>query len=94
MEIVTKFVKQESATTGIGAKCRELIKLGKTNQEILDTIKAEFPSAKTTVACVAWYKADMRKKGLLAPKGHKTVYVVNGVEYDDLELAKAASMEE
>jgi len=94
MEITTKFVKAESATVSIGSKCRELIKLGKTNAEILETIKAEFPAAKTTVACVAWYKSDMRKKGLLAPRGHKTVYVVNGVEYDDLEEAKAASIEE
>lgn len=36
-----------------------------TTQEILDQVQAQFPEAKTSPACIAWYKSDMRKKGLL-----------------------------
>ena len=36
-----------------------------TSQEILNQVQAQFPEAKTSPACIAWYKSDMRKKGLL-----------------------------
>lgn len=35
------------------------------NQEILDKVLEKFPEAKTTISCIAWYKTDMRKKGLI-----------------------------
>lgn len=38
------------------------------NTEILDKVKVQFPAAKTSMACIAWYKSDLRKKGLLASK--------------------------
>jgi len=34
----------------------------KSNEEILQIVKNEFPSCKTTVNCIAWYKSDMKKK--------------------------------
>lgn len=33
------------------------------NQQVLDLVKREFPEAKTTMACIAWYKSDIKKKG-------------------------------
>lgn len=52
----------------IGNFCRAQILLGKKNAEILELVQIQFPAAKTTAACVAWYKSDMRKKGLLEKK--------------------------
>ncbi len=89
MNVIEKtiFVKSETANgVSIGSRSRELIKQGLSNAVILETIKMEFPNGKTTMACIAWYKSDMRKKGLLAPRGHvsATVYmkVVDGVEIE------------
>lgn len=51
----------------IGKFVREVILANAeaTTQEILDQVQAQFPEAKTSPACIAWYKSDMRKKGLL-----------------------------
>lgn len=81
MEIIKEVVQVQSnaqTTVSIGARSRELIKQGLSNTTILETIKKEFPNGKTTMACIAWYKSDMRKKGLLAKRGYefKTVYKV------------------
>ena len=35
------------------------------NTTILKNVVKAFPTAKTTMACIAWYKSDLRKKGLL-----------------------------
>ena len=32
------------------------------NPEILALIGEEFPEAKTTMACIAWYRSDLKKK--------------------------------
>lgn len=39
-----------------------------TNQQILDEVKAKFESAKTTMACVAWYKTKLRKEGKIGAR--------------------------
>ena len=48
-------------TQGIGAFCKSLIAAGKTNTEILAAIAEQFPTAKTTANCVAYYRAKMAK---------------------------------
>jgi hypothetical protein len=54
---------------GIGQFCRfMMLKSTKSNSEILELVLKLFPEAKTTPACIAWYKTDLRKKGLL-PQG-------------------------
>jgi hypothetical protein len=45
------------------------------NDQILEKIKETFPNCKTTYACVAWYKSDLRKKGLIAKRNEQTVTV-------------------
>jgi len=46
-----------------------ILTTNKSNTEILDAVKAQFPAAKTTMACVAWYKSNLRKKGLIPQRG-------------------------
>lgn len=43
----------------------EILTSDLTNVEILDKVHKAFPSAKTTMACISWYKSDMRRKGLI-----------------------------
>lgn len=42
------------------------------NQEILGKVLEKFPEAKTTISCIAWYKTDMRKKGLIGGRNAMT----------------------
>ena len=54
-------------TMGIGQFCRYLmLNSSKSNTEILALVIKTYPDAKTTPACIAWYKSDLRKKGLIA----------------------------
>ena len=48
-------------TQGIGAFCKGLIADGKTNAEILTAVAEQFPTAKTTANCVAYYRAKLAK---------------------------------
>jgi hypothetical protein len=66
---VVKLVQPEPVKIlfGIGQLARELIlKTSKSNAEILAIVQKTFPNGATTPACIAWYKTDLRKKGLLA----------------------------
>lgn len=87
----------------IGKTARELILANPTmkNDDILAKVKAQYPEAKTTYACIAWYKSDMRKKGILSPKGERTMEIVTDeltkakelverLEFELLELQEAA----
>jgi hypothetical protein len=50
------------------------------NQEILDAVKKEFPTGKTSMACIAWYKSDLRKKGELEKRGAPKLTVAEKIE--------------
>jgi hypothetical protein len=52
-------------TTGVGSRCKELIKTGLGNKDVLVKIKEEFPMNNTTYSCIAWYRNDMKQKGEL-----------------------------
>jgi len=47
-------------TQGIGAFCKGMIADGSTNVEILAAVAEQFPTAKTTANCVAYYRAKMK----------------------------------
>ena len=48
--------------TGVGIRVKELLEEGKlTSKEIVELVNKENPLRKTTYACVAWYKNDMKK---------------------------------
>ena len=42
-----------------------------TNQQVLDEVKQRFPSAQTTMACIAWYKSKLRKEGKIGARVFK-----------------------
>lgn len=74
--VVTPVVEEVKAEevkakrVGIGSTIMEMILANpeKTNKEILEEILAKFENAKTTYACIAWYKSDLRKKNLIGPR--------------------------
>lgn len=83
-ELEAPIVKRQM---GIGDFVRMLLtKSTKSNAEILDVTLKAFPEARTTPACIAWYKSDLRKKGLLL-KGAKTGRV-QSKEFSPEELAE------
>lgn len=47
---------------GIGAFCYELLRKGKTNDEILTAVKAKFPDASTSASSVAWYRNKLKEE--------------------------------
>lgn len=57
------------------------------NQDILEIVKNQFPDAKTSIACIAWYKSDMKKKGYKTEV--KEVERTLDVIQNELEAAKA-----
>lgn len=71
-------VEQPKTVVTVGSYSRALIKhahqngLNWTNEVIAEKVVAKFAehevAVKTSAACIAWYKSDMRKKGVL-PKG-------------------------
>ncbi len=56
---------------GIGQFVRHVLVTNQTksNTDVLALVHKVFPEAKTTMACIAWYKTDLRKKGLLQAGG-------------------------
>lgn len=54
-------------TVSIGKFVQQLVldNADLSNVDILAKVKEQYPQAKTTMACIAWYKSDMRKKGLI-----------------------------
>jgi len=60
----TKASGQKSGRpTGVGAYAKDLIRAGKSNEQVLDTVLKKFPEAQTTIASINWYRHDMRRKG-------------------------------
>ena len=60
----TGLEKPERKTT-VGAVCRELITKGKTNAEIWAVIEPRFSMPAKRKYFPAWYRFDMKRKGLL-----------------------------
>lgn len=52
---------------GVGDVAKQLIRDGKSNQEVLDAIKEQFPDNKTTMASVNWYRNRLRQDGENVP---------------------------
>ena len=48
---------------GVGTVVIEALKAGKTNEEALAVVQAEFPDAKTSLASVGWYRNKLRADG-------------------------------
>ena len=65
------------------------------NTEVLEAVKKQFPEAKTTMACIAWYKSDLRKKGLIASKRAPALTTEQKIEAlrAQLEVLEASTAE-
>jgi hypothetical protein len=64
--------KVETPKVGVGSFCVDkILTTNWTNMEILDSVKSTFPNAKTSYACIAWYRSDLRNKGLIGPRVSK-----------------------
>lgn len=48
---------------GVGDLAKELIREGKTNEEVLAAVKEKFPDAKTSMASINWYRNKLRGNG-------------------------------
>lgn len=59
----TKGGPKKARGMGIGVFCCEMIKAGKTTEEILKAVLKDKPGAKTTAASIAWYRNDLKQKG-------------------------------
>lgn len=64
-------VEKKPRGKGIGARAKELILEGKSNQEVIDTIKEEIEGANPTTATIAWYKNKLRQEGKLPATNRK-----------------------
>lgn len=50
---------------GIGAFCMELILKGKSNEDVLESVRKKFPDASTSASSVAWYRNKLKSEGKL-----------------------------
>ena len=66
-------VEQVKARVSIGSTAIQLILTNPawTNQQVLDEVKALFPTAQTTMSCIAWYKSKLRKEGKIGQRVFK-----------------------
>lgn len=48
---------------GVGRVAREAILAGMTNAEALEHVHMTLAGVKTTMACISWYRHDLRRRG-------------------------------
>ena len=58
---------KEPKAPGVGDVAKQLIRDGKTNEEVLAAIKEQFPEAKTSMASINWYRNKLRADGEKVP---------------------------
>lgn len=75
---------------GVGDLAKALIRDGKSNEEVLAAIKAQFPEAKTSMASVNWYRNNLRTLGENVP----TARSLKAAAKADEKAAKAKAKEE
>ena len=88
MEQVIATAEVKTVKKSIGQTVRDMVSENpsKSNKELLASIMEVFPEAKTTEACIAWYKSDMRKKGLLNIGGRTSPMSADGIRAKIKEL--------
>lgn len=71
-QIETPQDEAQAPTMKVGQRARQLILEGKLdNKGILEQIRKEYPNAKTSIACIAWYKSDLKKTKVDPDQGYK-----------------------
>ena len=56
---------------GVGNYAKELLLSGMANKEVLADVLAQFPSAKTSAACIGYYRTKLVEQGLLTTQRAK-----------------------
>ncbi len=51
----------------IGEVARNALEAGKTNQEVLAIVQAQFPGASTSLGSVSWYRSKLRRTDATVP---------------------------
>ena len=66
-------VEEVKARVSIGSTAIQLVLTNPdwSNQQVLEEVKKLFPSAQTTMACIAWYKSKLRKEGKIGQRVFK-----------------------
>ena len=66
-------VAEVKARVSIGSTAIQLILTNPdwSNQQVLEEVKKLFPTAQTTMACIAWYKSKLRKEGKIGQRVFK-----------------------
>lgn len=76
-------------TPGVGDLAKELIRAGKTNEEVLAAVKEKFPEAKTSMASVNWYRNKLRTDGEDVPTARSLKADAKAEQKAAKEAAKA-----
>jgi hypothetical protein len=64
-----KKAKRQKRT--IASVAERAILAGKSTEQVIAQVRRAFPKAKTTPACVAWYRHDLRERGVKVPDAPK-----------------------
>ena len=65
---------------GIGAFSKALLLEGKTNKEVLEAVQEQFPTAKTSISCISYYRSKLVADGKLTGGRAKKAEAVEEVE--------------
>jgi hypothetical protein len=57
-------VQASGGVHGVGDLAERLLSEGLTNEAVLGRIRAEMPDARTSLSSVAWYRSNMKRRGL------------------------------
>lgn len=60
--------EEKTKKRGVGDVAVEALKAGKTNEDALAAVRAEFPDAKTSLASINWYRNKLRSEGVAGVK--------------------------
>ena len=75
---------------GVGTVAQEAIRAGKSNEEALAAVLAEFPEAKTSLQTISWYRNDMRKSDSSIPSGRQIRAAAKAAEPAATEASPSA----
>jgi hypothetical protein len=75
IEVETSKVKKEGIGKFVMAIMLDEKTANWTNKEILDKVAEKFPTAKTTYACIAWYRTHLRGLGKIPQRAKKVVEI-------------------
>ncbi|UFK26701.1 hypothetical protein [Roseobacter phage RDJL6] len=86
--------EEKAPKRGVGTVATEAIRAGKTNEQALEAVQAEFPDAKTSLASINWYRNKLRSDGEDVPTARDLKKAAKAEEAEDAGEADAGEAEE